>query len=76
MAPPVTLYVSGCSPLHHFEFVYILFGVWVPDSGGIFYCRSDIGLVAVYFDWQLLVLRLRKARVLFGFFVIASIWWF
>ena len=22
------LYVSGCSPLHHFEFVYILFGGW------------------------------------------------
>ena len=45
VAPPVTVYISGCSPLHRFKFVDVLFGGEVPDSRGIFKHRSDIGLV-------------------------------
>ena len=77
MAPPVTVYMSGCSPLHHFRLIDMLFGGEVPDSRGVFKYRSDIGLVTVNALTglgQLLVLRLRKVRVLFAFLVIASTW--
>ena len=42
VAPPVTVYISGCSPVHHFKFIDILFGGGVPDSIGVFKCRSDM----------------------------------
>ena len=35
------MYISGGSPLHHFRFVYVLFGGGVPDDRSIFKCWSN-----------------------------------
>ena len=52
MAPPVPVYISEGSLLHHFELADVLFGGEVPDSRSVFECRSDICLVIVRFDWS------------------------
>ena len=40
-----------CSPLHHFQFLYVLLVMGIPDGGTVLQNRADNPLVRHFFYW-------------------------